>query len=70
MAVARTLINYLKAKGVDYEMVEHAHTPTAVAETVIIAPANGLSACQLSDEIHDPRNSHPHSRAVSSIGRM
>ena len=31
MAVARTLINYLKAKGVNFEMVEHAHTPTAVA---------------------------------------
>ena len=31
MAIAQTLIKYLKDRGIDYEMVEHAHTPTAVA---------------------------------------
>lgn len=31
MAIAQTLIKYLKERGIDYEMVEHAHTPTAVA---------------------------------------
>lgn len=29
MAIATTLINYLKEKGVDYDLVEHKHTATA-----------------------------------------
>jgi len=31
MAIAQTLVKYLKDRGIDFEMVEHAHTPTAVA---------------------------------------
>jgi len=31
MAIAQTLINYLKERGVSYDLVEHAHTATAVA---------------------------------------
>ena len=31
MAIARTLINYLEDRGIDYQLIEHAHTPTAVA---------------------------------------
>ena len=31
MAIANTLINYLEDRGVDYKLIEHAHTPTAVA---------------------------------------
>ena len=31
MAIARTLINYLNERGVDYQLVAHEHTPTAVA---------------------------------------
>ena len=31
MAIAKTLISYLKDRGIDYEMIEHAHTPTAAA---------------------------------------
>lgn len=30
MAIAQTLINYLQERGVDYKLVEHAHTATAV----------------------------------------
>jgi Ala-tRNA(Pro) deacylase len=29
MTIAQTLMNYLEEQGVDYEMVEHAHTETA-----------------------------------------
>jgi len=29
MPIAKTLINYLRERGVDYELVEHAHTETA-----------------------------------------
>ncbi len=31
MTIAATLIHYLKEKGVNYNLVEHKHTPTAVA---------------------------------------
>jgi Ala-tRNA(Pro) deacylase len=31
MAIAKTLINYLKERGVDYELVAHDHTATAEA---------------------------------------
>jgi Ala-tRNA(Pro) deacylase len=31
MAIAKTLINYLDERGIDYELVEHAHTATAAA---------------------------------------
>jgi len=31
MAIAKTLINYLEDRGIDYQLVEHDHTPTAVA---------------------------------------
>ena len=31
MAIAKTLINYLKERGIDYELVTHDHTATAVA---------------------------------------
>jgi len=31
MAIARTLINYLEDRGIDYQLIEHAHTPTSVA---------------------------------------
>jgi Ala-tRNA(Pro) deacylase len=31
MAIAKTLINYLEEKGVDYDLVEHAHTSTSFA---------------------------------------
>ena len=31
MAIAKTLINYLKERGIDFEEVEHAHTPTSQA---------------------------------------
>ena len=31
MAIAQTLINYLKDRKIDYQLIEHAHTPTAVA---------------------------------------
>ena len=31
MAIARTLTKYLKDRGVDYRLIEHAHTPTAEA---------------------------------------
>ncbi len=31
MAIAVTLINYLKEKGVNYDLVEHKHTPTSAA---------------------------------------
>lgn len=31
MAIAQTLINYLKERSIDYDLVEHAHTPTAAA---------------------------------------
>ena len=31
MAIAQTLINYLEDKKIDYQLIEHAHTPTAVA---------------------------------------
>lgn len=31
MTIAATLINYLREKGVDFSLVEHKHTPTAIA---------------------------------------
>ena len=31
MAIAKTLMNYLKDRGIDYETVTHEHTATAVA---------------------------------------
>ena len=31
MAIAKTLMKYLKERGVDYQTIEHAHTPTSVA---------------------------------------
>jgi Ala-tRNA(Pro) deacylase len=31
MAIARTLINYLKDRGIDYQLIAHDHTPTAAA---------------------------------------
>lgn len=31
MAIAKTLMNYLKDRGIDYETVKHDHTPTAAA---------------------------------------
>jgi Ala-tRNA(Pro) deacylase len=31
MAIAKTLINYLEDRGIDYQLVEHQHTPTSVA---------------------------------------
>ena len=31
MAIAKTLINYLEEKGVNYDLVEHAHTSTSFA---------------------------------------
>ena len=31
MAIAKTLINYLEDRGIDYQLIEHEHTPTAVA---------------------------------------
>ena len=31
MAIAKTLISYLKERGIDYQLIEHKHTPTAEA---------------------------------------
>ncbi|MEE4217142.1 MAG: YbaK/EbsC family protein [Xanthomonadales bacterium] len=31
MAIAKTLIKYLEDRGIDFEQIEHAHTPTAAA---------------------------------------
>jgi Ala-tRNA(Pro) deacylase len=31
MAIAKTLMSYLKERGIDYETVKHDHTPTAAA---------------------------------------
>ena len=47
MAIARTLTNYLQEKGIDYKLVEHAHTPTAVAT----AHAAGLPAHQVAKAV-------------------
>jgi Ala-tRNA(Pro) deacylase len=47
MAIAKTLINYLKERGVDYQLVEHAHTPTAAAS----AHASHLPAHQVAKAV-------------------
>ena len=47
MAIAKTLINYLDNKGVDYELVEHEHTATAVAS----AHASHLPAHQVAKAV-------------------
>jgi Ala-tRNA(Pro) deacylase len=47
MAIAKTLINYLEDRGIDYQLVEHAHTPTAVAS----AHASNLPAHQIAKAV-------------------
>jgi Ala-tRNA(Pro) deacylase len=47
MAIARTLTNYLVEKGIEYKLVEHTHTPTAVAS----AHAAGLPAHQVAKAV-------------------
>lgn len=47
MAIAQTLTSYLQDKGIDFKLVEHAHTPTAVAS----AHAAGLPAHQVAKAV-------------------
>ena len=47
MAIAKTLINYLKDRGIDFEEVEHSHTPTAAAS----AHAANLPAHQVAKAV-------------------
>jgi Ala-tRNA(Pro) deacylase len=52
MAVAKTLINYLEEKGVNYDLVEHAHTSTsfASARTSDLPPHQVAKAVVLKDD--------------------
>ena len=47
MAIATTLMGYLEEKGIDYKLVEHAHTETAVDS----AHASGLPTHQVAKAI-------------------
>jgi len=47
MAIARTLIDYLDNRDVDYDLVEHEHTATAAAS----ARASGLPAHQVAKAV-------------------
>lgn len=47
MAIAHTLTNYLQEKGIEFKLVEHIHTPTAVAS----AHAAGLPAHQVAKAV-------------------
>jgi Ala-tRNA(Pro) deacylase len=47
MAIAKTLINYLEDRGVDYRLIEHEHTPTAAAS----AHASHLPAHQVAKAV-------------------
>jgi len=47
MAIATTLINYLKERGVNYDLVEHKHTSTAVGS----ARASHLPAHQVAKAV-------------------
>lgn len=52
MAIAKTLINYLEEKGVNYDLVEHAHTSTsfASARTSDLPPHQVAKAVVLKDD--------------------
>jgi Ala-tRNA(Pro) deacylase len=47
MAIAQTLTSYLQDKGIEFKLVEHTHTPTAVAS----AHAAGLPAHQVAKAV-------------------
>lgn len=47
MAIAQTLMNYLEQRGVDYDLLEHKHTATAVAS----ARAANLPAHQVAKAV-------------------
>ncbi len=47
MAIAQTLMNYLKERGVNYSLVEHEHTATAIAS----ARASHLPAHQVAKAV-------------------
>ncbi len=47
MAIAQTLANYLRENGIEFKLVEHSHTPTAVAS----AHAAGLPAHQVAKAV-------------------
>ena len=52
MAIAQTLISYLKEKGISYDLVEHAHTETAVdsAHAANVPPHQVAKAVVLCDD--------------------
>lgn len=52
MAIATTLINYLKDKAIDYDLVEHAHTSTsfATARAAELPPHQVAKAVVLRDD--------------------
>lgn len=52
MAIATTLISYLKEKGIRYDLVEHAHTETAVdsAHAANLPPHQVAKAVVLRDD--------------------
>lgn len=52
MAIAKTLINYLEDKGVNYDLVEHAHTSTSFASARVsdLPPHQVAKAVVLKDD--------------------
>jgi hypothetical protein len=53
MAIAKTLINYLRERGVDYQLLEHSHTYTARAS----ARSAHLPAHQIAKRIRQATSS-------------